>query len=236
MDDFFSHVKHGHVDDVEEILLKQTISLADRQTAITMAIEGGQRRVLTRLFDGQTFTDRQFYDMMVTGLDSRLDPLQVYYTNSLDDPSPRYNAVLLLAIYHHQPRIVELILSYGGLTFDNRALVLACQHDDVQTVELLLEDERFDPTIDNNDALRTASEHRRSEVVHLLIRDPRVILSLYQQPDLEWIPDNLEWIPDRLKQIDDCLYPINVRRMLTGSRYEQNKIIRLLHSSRSLTN
>lgn len=69
---------------------------------------------------------------------------------------------------------VLLELGYDPSAGDNWAIQLASSQGYVETVNLLLQDERVDPSTNNNYALRIASERGNYKVVRALLRDKRV--------------------------------------------------------------
>ena len=56
----------------------------------------------------------------------------------------------------------------------NYAIKNASESGQTETVKLLLEDKRVNPSADNNEAIRLASRNGHTEVVRLLLNDPRV--------------------------------------------------------------
>jgi len=56
----------------------------------------------------------------------------------------------------------------------NQEFIDAVKNNDVNQVKVLLNDERVDPSADDNYAIRYAAENGRSEVVRLLLQDGRV--------------------------------------------------------------
>lgn len=85
-------------------------------------------------------------------------------------------------------KYMKLIATYvGPFVFD---------HHDIHFINLLLQNHKIDPTIDNNYAIEKASQNDHLLVVELLLKDPRVesILTIMRLNALQTMKSIEKWI------------------------------------------
>ena len=95
------------------------------------------------------------------------------------DPTAHNNEAIRAASHNGYTYVVKLLLDDGRAdpaAFNNGAIRDASHNGYIDVVRLLLTDPRVDPTAADNDAIRGA----RTEIVTLLLKDPRVSLMEHQ--------------------------------------------------------
>jgi ankyrin repeat protein len=96
--------------------------------------------------------------------------------------------------------VLEVLLRDSRLD-PSRVLLTAISFHCVKNVQLLLNDKRIDPSLDDQAALVTACENGNLEIVHLLLKDPRVDPSDSKSKCLHYacLSDQLEVVKVLLK-------------------------------------
>lgn len=92
------------------------------------------------------------------------------------DPNDNTNIVLRTACCYNSPPIVEFLLSCPNIdpTYSDGMFNIVVSRNHQEIVSLLLQDSRIDPSIDDNQAIKTAAKNGYLEIVKLLLQDPRV--------------------------------------------------------------
>lgn len=107
---------------------------------------------------------------------NNIDGVKLYLTGHF---SVSYNNSYLFhaACAKEHIEIINLFLNYPKLKFlenYNNSLVIAAYNSNYQAVKLLLKDDRFDPSFENNQALMDAFSNDDKKMVKLLLKDSRV--------------------------------------------------------------
>ncbi len=144
--------KNGHTKIVELLLKDERFSSSDCEEAAIYAIDYDHVEILKLLLSYPTFEPTwRGLRMMATacyGSDNRRRP---------------------------HKEAVSMLLSDGKCDpSDSRIIGNTAGFGNTEIVELLLADNRVDPSVENNLAIRYASESGHTEVVKLLLDDPRV--------------------------------------------------------------
>lgn len=71
-------------------------------------------------------------------------------------------------------RIVSMLLADPRTIVDNYALAYACEHTNLEIIELLLADQRVNPSQNDSKILIDSVEQGRVDVVSILLSDPRI--------------------------------------------------------------
>jgi len=87
---------------------------------------------------------------------------------------PVQSDILVYALHSGCVDFVELLLSKKIGQLNDRVIVIACKKQYVKIVQLLLDDPRIDPSVNNNFVIMWASQYGHIEVVKTLLADPRV--------------------------------------------------------------
>jgi ankyrin repeat protein len=122
--------------------------------------------------------------------DMQFDPSSEHYISSvisnnnieiiktlLQDPNiDMCKKYLSYAVYNNSLEIAKLLLTDSriDLSFDNEMIINVSAKGNTEIVELLLKDPRVDPTVNDNEPLKSAVKLGHYDIIKLLLNDPRV--------------------------------------------------------------
>eukprot|EP01118_Nematostelium_gracile_P006599 TRINITY_DN2121_c0_g5_i1.p1 TRINITY_DN2121_c0_g5~~TRINITY_DN2121_c0_g5_i1.p1 ORF type:complete len:393 (-),score=78.12 TRINITY_DN2121_c0_g5_i1:34-1167(-) len=164
----------------------------NQNKALEIANSNGQCDIVKRLLQDKrvdpSFDDNKLFINACKR--DYLDIVNLLLEDNRVDPTAQKDLPLQSAACGGHIEIVKRLLQHpkvnpneGCHTFGNRdfdekdigvPLTLAIQNKDLDLVNLLLENEKVDPTVHNNEAIRMASERENVKILKRLLQDPRV--------------------------------------------------------------
>jgi ankyrin repeat protein len=147
------------------------------QLDITLASRLGDTKQLRRLF-AQQLNSSSFTSALRAACDNgQGDAVQLLLADGRGDPTARGQHMLCAAATKGDSHVVVALLKDARVQ-DNGALIAAALNGHRNIVDLLLEDDRFNPcTALNVDILRTACRAGHTSVVEALLNDGRIDLA-----------------------------------------------------------
>jgi len=108
--------------------------------------------------------------------DNRIDPNEYPEDCGGSDEYEIYAEPIRLACWVGNIDIVKLLLEDSRVDLSSRhdTLEISCRKGYIDIVRLILADSRIDPSLHNNFALKLAKKENHTEIVNLLLSDPRV--------------------------------------------------------------
>ena len=108
----------------------------------------------------------------------RKETVRLLLKDSRVDPTANENSLLKLAIRQGPANVVAMLINDERITPNPKMLSRAIDSRPAAVIQALLGSEKFDPSWNNNEALKVAARKNRGPVVEMLVADPRVHPSL----------------------------------------------------------
>lgn len=180
--------------------------------AIVICIISDNLTYLKRLLDDNRFDPNiqrgsAFYHSTMY---NREESTMLLLSNERVDPTIRFNGGLINLIDNRQFDIVKSIIKNYDVDCSqpNQELIMAAaRKDDLELIELILSDQRVDPSFDNNASVKMSTFGHNVNIVCAFLRHPSVNVSeVYQQLYEEYGEDGVDIInKSKIKLRDEII-------------------------------
>ncbi len=132
-------------------------------------------QTLNHLFEDKTFDQKFFNEVFRRAMwKNDVETLKILLKNKKVDPNHINSNPIIWAAKNDHFEIVKLLLPCSDIKHINDALQCATTNHNIEIVNILLADERTDPTAGSNYALRCAINDNFIEIVKILLADKRM--------------------------------------------------------------
>jgi ankyrin repeat protein len=142
---------------------------------IAYAIQFNNPDVIACLIEAGYDPSEDNIALRFASINGNLDIVKTLLLDSRVDPSIEENEALELAVLSGNADIVSFLLKDPRITsIDEYILLKAIISRNEETVKVLLSDPRIDPSVNDNNSIKTALRYGDLDMVKLLLNDPRV--------------------------------------------------------------
>lgn len=229
-------IKHGHKDIVDLLLSDQRVDPSNYHNhALRLASEKGDLELVNRLLQNSKVSPNEDYGFSTPALTEAIENGHVEIANRIlddprTDPSADNNSALLKASEKGYCKLVDRLLTDSRLKFDKSLSPRLLLSKNPEVVQRLLQEDRIDPSINNNSAIKRASEYGYPATVAMLLQDSRVDPSVSDNYAIQWAARNghLEVVNLLLKdrRVDSTVSKNLPLRW--AAKYEQYHIVKRL--------
>ena len=161
----------GHVEIVKVLLKDLRVDPTDSTEGPVRHIRMGPLQLACNIRTQERWSDYR-YDK------GQLDVIKLLLDDPRIDPSVFDDAAMRCATETRNIEAIKLLLSCPKFNvcsdYNQNMLILSCKENDIDLLEMLMADKRFDPSYNNNKAIKEACSNGRGNVVKILLKDSRI--------------------------------------------------------------